>query len=204
MTASAGDSILGDLAVLLGYPGDGYRDAVRYSIDGLRKWRSSLAELLAPFSVFVAEHSIEELEENYTRTFDIQPDCTLEVGWQLYGENYSRGKFLVRMRGLMRELGIEESAELPDHLTHILSVLGRLEKTAARELAATYVLPALAKMRRGLPSGHADKPHGCVLEAIESVLREMYSLPKGDSSYIDLTVLPAGMDDSGSPYDVMT
>jgi hypothetical protein len=101
----------------------------------------------------------------------------------------------------MRELGLEESGELPDHLTHVLRLLGRAEDATARELAASCVLPALEKMRRGLPSGHADKPHGCVLEAIETALREVHSLPKGDSTYIDLHVLPPGIDAAESPYD---
>ena len=202
MTVSTRESVYSDLAVLLSYPGvAGYKEAVTYAIDGLRKWNTSLAEMLAPLAVFVEEHSVEELEENYTRTFDINPECTLEIGWQLYGENYSRGKLLVILRGLMRDLGIEESAELPDHLTHVLAILGRAETTKAKDLAANYLLPALEKMRRGLPSGHADKPHGCVLEAIETALREILSLPKGDSTYIDLTVLPPGIDASESPYD---
>jgi len=31
-------------------------------------------------------------------TFDINPACALEVGWHLFGEDYMRGQFLVRMR----------------------------------------------------------------------------------------------------------
>ena len=86
----------------------------------------------------------------------------------------------------------------------MLAILGRVDATRAKELVANYVLPALEKMRRGLPSGHADKPHGSVLEAIETALREIHSLPKGDSTYIDLTVLPPGIDASESPYDSTT
>ena len=69
-----------------------------------------------------------ELEELYTRTFDINPVCSLEVGWHLFGEDYNRGAFLVRMRGLLREHGIEEGAELPDHLESVLRVLDAFVK----------------------------------------------------------------------------
>ncbi len=194
-----------DLAVLLSYPGDaGYKEAVDYAIKGLHRLKPELGKLLAPFGEFVAAHSVEDLEETYTRTFDINPDCTLEIGWQLYGENYSRGKLLVTMRGLMRELGLEESPELPDHLTHVLSIMGQQETPAAKELAASYVLPALAKMRLGLPSENKEKPHGLVLEAIETVLREIHSIPAADSGLVELTVLPSAIDEASEPYNEMT
>ena len=42
--------------------------------------------------------SVEDLQELYTRTFDWNPDTSLEIGWHLYGENYERGEFLVEVR----------------------------------------------------------------------------------------------------------
>ena len=207
MNVSTRDTHYTDLAALLSYPGDpGYKESVDYALEGLRSRKASLGELLAPFGKFVASHSVEELEECYTRTFDINPDCTLEVGWQLYGENYSRGKLLVTMRGLMRELGLEESSELPDHLTHVLAIMSRQEEEqqqeAARGLASNYVLPALVKMRQGLPSDNVEKPHGLVLEAIEIALREIHSLPADGSSFLELNVLPPGIAEATEPYDM--
>ena len=32
----------------------------------------------------------EDLQEMYTRTFDINAVCTLEVGWHIYGEDYAQ------------------------------------------------------------------------------------------------------------------
>ena len=55
----------------------------------------------------------EQLGDAYR---DINPECTLEVGWQLYGEDYNRGAFLVRMRAWMRSVGVEERGELPADL----------------------------------------------------------------------------------------
>src|SRR6266568_3182701 len=56
-------------------------------------------------------------QELYVQTFEFNPACTLELGWHLFGENYERGEFLVRMREQLRRHGIAESNELPDHLT---------------------------------------------------------------------------------------
>ena len=87
-----------------------------------------------------------EVEEMFTRTFEINPVCALEVGWHIYGEDYARGALLVRLRQELREQGIPEIAELPDHLTHVLQLLGRLGSSLADDLAGRYVLPALKKM----------------------------------------------------------
>lgn len=86
------------------------------------------------------------VEEMFTRTFEINPVCALEIGWHIYGEDYARGALLVRLRSELRSRGIKEITELPDHLTHVLQLLGRLETELADDLAGRYILPALRKM----------------------------------------------------------
>ncbi|MHC4937924.1 MAG: nitrate reductase molybdenum cofactor assembly chaperone [Planctomycetota bacterium] len=130
--------------------------------------------VLADFPGF-EELGSAELEELYTRTFDINPVCSLEVGWHLFGEDYNRGAFLVRMRGLLREHGIEEGAELPDHLESVLRVLDVMDRGKAAELAREFVLPAVLKMRA--PFGEGTNPYANVLAAVESFLRDTYGEP---------------------------
>ncbi|MFN7998461.1 MAG: molecular chaperone TorD family protein [Bryobacteraceae bacterium] len=90
------------------------------------------------------------MQELYVQTFEFNPACTLEIGWHLFGENYERGEFLVRMREQLRRHGIVESSELPDHLCHILPLLDRLDSQEAAELVGQYVLPALGKIKDSL------------------------------------------------------
>jgi nitrate reductase delta subunit len=116
----------------------------------------------------VGELSVEQAQEMFTRTFDINPVCTLEIGWHIYGEDYARGAFLVKMREQLREWNLRESQELPDHLTHVLALLGRLEGEAADQLAARYVLPALDKMLDGMKD--SDSPYKEVLRAVSQVV----------------------------------
>jgi nitrate reductase delta subunit len=85
----------------------------------------------------------EGMEELYTRTFDLNPVATLELGWHLWGEQYERGRFLADLRAVQEELGVDAGTELPDHLTAVLSTLARLE---APESLAEKVSPALAKI----------------------------------------------------------
>ena len=157
------------LACLLTYPGlegsgSRYADAVRV----VSRACPETADDLSAFSAAIAEIGVGELEELYTRTFDNVADRSLEVGWQLFGENYARGVLMVRFRGLMRKHGVPEHTELPDHLTHVLALLARVPEELASALAGNQVLQALDKMLAGLRS-HAS-PWTSVLEATRKVL----------------------------------
>lgn len=155
------------LAGLLRYPGADFQQRLAECRALLVEQTEALA-LLEKFALGIQGCSTEDLEELFTQTFDLDPICSLEVGWHLYGENYSRGEFLVTMRQAMRQHRVEESTELPDHLTHVLAVLCRLESRQADRFTMDHVLPALEKMLAGL-RGKAS-PYEHLLEAIRSVL----------------------------------
>jgi nitrate reductase delta subunit len=157
------------LADLLDYPEKGFGARAARCFGELEERRDATLPLLAPFRKVAESFTLEDLQELYTRTFDINPVCTLEVGWHVYGEDYARGEFLVKMREKLREHNIPESCELPDHLSHVLALLWRLEAPEADDLAARYVLPALAKMMEGL--GGATNPYEALLQAIARGVR---------------------------------
>ena len=109
-------------------------------------------------------------QELYVQTFEFNPASTLELGWHLFGENYERGEFLVRMREQLRRHGITESSELPDHLTHLLPLIGCMAHDAAAQLAGESILPALAKIRIALQ----DNPYESVIADIAEKLEADY------------------------------
>ena len=106
-------------------------------------------------------------QEHYVQTFEFNPACTLEIGWHLFGENYERGEFLVRMREQLRRYGIAESTELPDHLTYLLQLIPRMDREHAAELVGQSVLPALGKIRDALK----QNPYASLIGAIEARLQ---------------------------------
>jgi nitrate reductase molybdenum cofactor assembly chaperone NarJ/NarW len=175
------------LAELVSYPGEGYadrlrrcRDLVADDIPEALTWLERFAEQFEPLTATAAE-------ELFTRTFDLNPVCSLEVGWHLFGENYERGEFLVTMRGHLRRLGLLESTELPDHLSHVLRVLGRLPLAEADRLLSQSVLPALEKMLAGL--ARQENPFLFLLEAVRSVLLSpcAVAVPVGQPFQADVT-----------------
>ena len=119
-----------------------------------------------PWGDFGAEHglSLEQLQELYVQTFDWNPATCLEIGWHLYGEQYDRGEFLVKMRQELRRHGLEESAELPDHLSHALRLAARMEPGEAEEFREKFVRPAVEKI---LPALNGNPYQRLLREAIQ-------------------------------------
>jgi nitrate reductase delta subunit len=172
---------LPDLYNLLGglvdYPGEDYHKKVCHCINLLKEEHPGNVEEILPFVSEVEKMSVTDLEEYYTRTFDINPVSALEIGWHIYGEQFERGSFLVKMRDLSRTLGVEESTELPDHLTHILALLGRMEQEDADIFVERYLLPGLKKMIAGFAG--KNNVYENVLKTIRDVLADRHICEKG-------------------------
>ncbi|MFQ5606938.1 MAG: nitrate reductase molybdenum cofactor assembly chaperone [Candidatus Zixiibacteriota bacterium] len=156
------------LGALLCYPEAGFRERVHECLERLSASKSPALPYIRKFADDVKDKSVIDLEELFTRTFDINPECVLEAGWQLYQENYERGLFIVRMRQLMREFDLSESTELPDHLTHVLQAIGRINDDQVGEFISEYALPAMEKMMKGLKD--KENPYENVIAGIQSEL----------------------------------
>lgn len=163
------------LAKLLRYPTEGYASEV---LRCCSVFSANCPEIALPLRDFLEQTrslSLEDLQALYTATFDFDPVCSLEVGWHLFGDNYERGEFLVRMRGELRRLGVAESTELPDHLTHALEALGRMAPQDAAGFVAACLFPALDKIR----TGFKGKPNAFknILLAVARSLEHHYPRP---------------------------
>lgn len=158
-------SIYTDLVPLISYPKVDIRpdlEKVNQSLDG---------ENMADFQVFcdhVKETDLTKLQEEFTQLFDFTPNTCLDLGWHLHGENYERGVFMVRVREMLREYKIPETSELPDHLTHILSVLPKMEADDRMTFIKSYVLPATGKIIEGF--GETENPYKHLIQFINDVL----------------------------------
>lgn len=160
------------LAYVLAYPGEFLSERIDEALQQARCEAPQAAEYLQAFQAAVAPLTVEEREELYTRTFDINPVCSMEIGWQLFGEDYHRGALLVRLRGELRLRGIEESTELPDHLTHVLALLDRMSDSEAQAFAECCVIPAVDKML--LAFEEKDNPYANLLLAVGMYLKQRF------------------------------
>ena len=160
--------VLERIGLLLAYPRGDYGDRLELCRTALPLGNVEADALVGSFVRQIQSLPLEKVQELYTHTFELNPVCALEVGWQLHGEEYGRGEFLVAMRKQLRRHGIPESRELPDHLSNVLSLLDRMEPEEARNLTEAFLLPALNKMLTGFPD--QNNPYRNVLLAIAKLL----------------------------------
>jgi len=142
--------VLNALSNLLSYPDEHTVQTAELLYVLLMDELPQAASAASDFGSFVDQHELHEVEEAFTRTFDVNPTCALEVGWHLFGEEYARGMFLVRMREELRKYGVAESTELPDHLCHVLAVVAAMPDAEATRFVKACVQPAVEKMNAAL------------------------------------------------------
>lgn len=197
--------IMSAMGTLLEYPTPHLPAQARAVADHLKMHSAIWQDLLEGFALHASLTPVAELEETYTRIFDMNPSCTLEIGWHLFGETYKRGSFLANMRESLRTHGIEEGTSLPDFLPTMLKLLPRLNPDDARGLVSDCILPSLAKIRPklGHRTGEAERtggepaqgaggtegpgpsaaPYDLLLESLDLMLQELAPLPAVTESH---------------------
>lgn len=151
---------LAGLASLFEYPDDGY--AARARANALVIAHPALEA----FATAVERLTVTELQERFIESFDLNPSATLEIGWHIFGEQYERGELLVTLRRQLREAGIPETTELPDHLVHVLPLVGTMAAADSVEFTTRYLAPALTKIAGAVPAG---SPFADLIGAVREV-----------------------------------
>lgn len=177
-------TIYSQLAASISYPLEGYVAAVEACDSDLKKEYPQAASYFAETARFVANADVTRLEEAYTATFDVNAVCHLDVGYQLFGEDYKRGALLVELSRVQREANSPVGTELADHLPSLLRLLPRMTNPEEREeLARRLLLPAIEKMIASFPEGSENiyrsalRSVACVLEADFGALIEFPEQP---------------------------
>ena len=149
------------LADLLEYPASNWDSKIAACADNdaLTKFRSAIAAL-----------SLSDLQELYTRTFDLNPVCALEVGYHLFGENYKRGEFLANLRETEAPFDLGQEYQLPDYLPVLLRLLTKLDDEELRSsLISQCMVPAIEKMLSSFKD--TNNLYRYLLEAVRTTLQ---------------------------------
>jgi len=162
------------VALLYRYPGPQAQADVKHAMTVLADECPVAVDDLRPLFERLATAALADREDLFVRTFELNPACALEIGWQLFGEQYARGTFLVRAQQLCREVGVDPGTELADHLPNVLRVLARLTGPSAGALALRFTLPAVREMHVSLGKKSAANPYVGLLRATARVLERHY------------------------------
>lgn len=134
------------LALLLDYPSEGFPEEFRRAHETLRGIQPKAAVHTARFLDFLPD-DLHEIQELFTRSFDVQAITTLDIGYVMFGDDYKRGELLVNMSREHAEAGNPCGGELPDYLPNVLRLLPVLkDRDLAQDLARELIFPAVRKM----------------------------------------------------------
>lgn len=132
--------------------------------------------------------SLDELQALHTRTFDVHPILCLECGWHLYGEEYERGILMTKIRSALRERGVAEAPELPDHLVNVLRLADALGVEERGPFVGAVALPAVRRMIENLRADRrvADSASDLSLKKKDRELLEADAPPPRESPYLPM------------------
>ena len=179
-------------ARLLSYPDQHTAQAAELLYIVLSGEIQAAADEISKFGSFLEQSDSWQIEEAFTGTFDVNPACALEVGWHLFGEEYARGMFLVRMREELRKYNLPESAELTDHIAHVLAVVAAMPDDEAARFVTACVQPAIETMNAALTD--KDTPYRHVIASLSSVVETKWGASKPQDHENVLKSSAAGVD----------
>lgn len=169
-------SLLDAYATILMYPEQDHDVLVQLCCDRCGTDHAAVAQRLVDYQLRIQSLSLSAREELYIQTFDLNKAGTLDLGWHLFGEDYNRGLFLVKVRQYLQLLEIPETHELPDHVSQVLRVLGRMSPEEANQFAYACVIPAIEIIGEGI---QAENPHHQVVQGLVELLRDLFDVPVG-------------------------
>ena len=171
---------------LLKYPASNYALKAQECLAMLQKNYPEAAEEIKPFVDYMYLHSEDEREELYTKTFDVQPICYLDLGYVIFGEDYKRGAFLLHMQEEQLKANNDCGTDLSDNISNMLNLYTKTNNQALLdELAVKILIPGVEKMIAEFKQARIDlkiqvlrKMHRAIIQEelnIGNVYRNLFS-----------------------------
>ena len=145
------------LAKVFDFPGPGYALEVQHLLGLLRDKYAKAALQVQYFLEGIPKKTVD-LQELYTRSFDVQSITTLDVGYVLFGDDYKRAELLSHLTREHSQVENNCRGELADHLPNLLRLMPKLkDKELLSELVMEILVPALMLMIRELDEARIEK-----------------------------------------------
>jgi nitrate reductase molybdenum cofactor assembly chaperone len=181
------------LAALFDYPDADYAARVEAA---RRRLGASYADARAQLEIFeaaVRRATVTEIQEIFTRSFDIQAITTLSVGYLLFGDDYKRGELLAHLNREHRDAGVDCGRELSDHLPNVLRLVARWsDHDQLTELVQEVVRPAVERMIAEFRPARMEERNGLYAKHFKTLIAS--SAERGTMFREPLTALAAVLD----------
>ncbi|KXK06955.1 MAG: Nitrate reductase delta subunit [Acidobacteria bacterium OLB17] len=156
-------------ADVLEYPDEGWHGRLARLCREMSP-ESATAKSLSGFYGKMQKMPLIPVQELYAQSFDLNPNCALEIGYHLFGEDYKRGAFLANLREAEEPFDIGQEQQLPDYLPVLLRLLTKLDDDALRgSLTGHCLVPGVDKI---ISAFKDENPFAELMKAILAGLKE--------------------------------
>jgi nitrate reductase molybdenum cofactor assembly chaperone len=153
------------LGEALEYPNEGHRSSTEALRDGLAESTPEASKALSDYLNAIDGWTLAQLEEHYTRTFDITPSCPPYLSVHLFGvEANERTALMTGLAATYKEIGFSVGSELPDHLACLLEAAPHFEASEWSTMVE-YVLGRGLPVMQGLLDMHKN-PYSHLVRAV--------------------------------------
>ncbi len=136
-----------NIAELFAYPDEGLGPKARAFRNNMHFHSDVMQVKLDTFLDAVEKLDVKGQKEYYSKTFDVQAVCYLDIGYMMFGEDYKRAQMLVNLQKEHEITGIDCGSELSDHLPNVLRLLAETKNMElAEELGFIILIPAIRFM----------------------------------------------------------
>lgn len=165
------------LAELFRYPSDNFIEKINECQRFLEAQYPEAAEKLSIFSSYINNCDQEQAEELYTKTFDVQPLCYLDLGYVIFGEDYKRGAFLLHMQGEQNRIHNDCGSDLPDNICNVLCLMSKsADEKFITELTVEITIPAVKKMIAEFESARVELKMNVLKKLHKAIIQEDLNL----------------------------
>ncbi len=145
------------LANLFRYPDGDFMLYLGKSQDFLDQFYPVAGNELRTFSEYMGRCRPNDRRELFTKTFDVQPICYLDLGYVMFGEDYKRGAFLLNMKMEQEKINNDCGTDLPDNICNVMDLMAiSKEEEFLRHLAQYIFIPCVKMMIGEFESARID------------------------------------------------
>jgi len=137
-----------NFSLLFDYPDENYYETLK---DVKKIFSTGYDDVLKELEKFeeLVPKNIYQLQEIYTKSFEVQAVTSLEIGYLLYGDDYTRGDVMVGLNQEHAAANNDCGEELSDHLANVLRLISKMKtKKTIDELVTLMVAPAVENMMK--------------------------------------------------------
>lgn len=161
------------LANLFRYPEEDFMIQLKENQDFLDEFYPEAGKELQPFSESLNNRPLDETRELFTKTFDVQPICYLDLGYVMFGEDYKRGAFLLNMQEEQIKINNDCGTDLSDNICNVLTLMTKSEDDVfVEDLVWRIFIPCVKKMIAEFDSARVDMKMKILRKMHRAIIQE--------------------------------